>query len=161
MPTGLLAGCSSGLETVAPLLLRGWEQQLLKDLAGERVAVLIFRQTARWCFLRCCLCGSTEEIHMEQHTRGSHPLRQTQAVLSRSIWLGCCHRAEGKVCLVAEETICKLEGNLLLREGASSFMKSAKKFWERGVTFLLLSVIWGLRKLKLTSPKQGFYLIFS
>lgn len=89
--TGLLAGCSSGLETVAPLLLCGWEQQLLKDLAGERVAVLIFRQTARWYFLRCCLCGSAGEIHMEQHTRGSHPLRQTQAVLSHSIWLGCCH----------------------------------------------------------------------
>lgn len=76
-------------DSVVLLALCGWEQQLLKDLAGERVAVLIFRQTACCCFLRCCLCGSTEEIHMEQQTRGSHPLMGDASCSLSSIWLGC------------------------------------------------------------------------
>lgn len=140
-------------DSVVPLALRGWEQQLLKDLAGERVAVLIFRQTARCCFLRCCLCGSTEEIHMEQQTRGSHPLMgDTSCSLEQHLaWL--CHREEGKVCLTAWERIWKLEGNLRLYSEVSSFTKSAKKCWERGVNFLSFSVIWGRWKLKVIFPK--------
>lgn len=74
---------------IAPLALCGWEQQLLKDLAGERVAVHIFCQTACCCFFRCCLCGSTEESTWSSRPEVLTHSWETQAVLSSSIWLGC------------------------------------------------------------------------
>lgn len=61
--------------------------------------------------------------------QGFSPTRwETQAVLSHSIWFGCCHCEERKVCLTAEESIFKIQGNLLPYDEAASFMKSAKKF---------------------------------
>lgn len=147
-------------DSVAPLPLCGWEQQLLKDLAGERVAVLIFRQTACCCFLRCCLCGSTEEIHMEQHTRGSHPLMgdASCSLTQHLVWLlpprggkGLPH-SRGKNMLTGRKPP-------LPYDEASSFMKPAKKFWERGVNFLLFSVIWRLWKLK-RIPRIGYFFNF-
>lgn len=75
----LLAGGS-----VALLPLGGWEQQLPGGFAGRGVALLIFRQAARCFSLRCCLCGSTGEIHMEQHTRGSHPLAGRRKLFSHT-----------------------------------------------------------------------------
>lgn len=70
---------------------------------------------------------------MEQQTRGSHPLMGDASCSLEQHLAWLCHQEEGKVCLTAQERIWKLEGNLRLYSEVSSFMMSAKKYWERGV----------------------------